>query len=58
MGFGEVVETEKELIDIIEKYIESNCKMSQIYSNRVKEFYPLYDTNNCKRIYESIVRLS
>jgi len=55
MGFGEVVETANSLINLVEKYLQADCKINQKYLERVKDFYPLYDKENCKRIYESII---
>ena len=55
MGFGEVIVEEERLINLIKKHLQNDCKMDEQYRNRVKDFYPLYDANNCERIYNSIV---
>jgi CDP-glycerol glycerophosphotransferase (TagB/SpsB family) len=55
MGFGEVVEKEQPLITLIENYLKNDCTIEDVFSKRVKEFYPLYDIKNCERIYNSIV---
>lgn len=57
MGFGDVIENEPELIAKIEKYLKNNCKMEEIYKNRVNNFYKYNDNNNCQRVYEAILNL-
>lgn len=57
MGFGEIVEYENDLIDIVEEYIETNCKMKKEYSSRVETFYKYLDKNNCKRVYDFIKKI-
>ena len=54
MGFGEVVEKENELIQLIKSYLKNDCKMIELYKKRVKEFFPIHDANNCERIYKVI----
>ena len=53
MGFGEVVKEEHELIKLIKRYLKSDCQMEDQYCSRVKDFYPLHDSKNCERIYNS-----
>ena len=55
MGFGEVIETEISLINLIKRYLQDDCKINDKYLDRVKHFYPLHDRENCKRIYHSII---
>lgn len=57
MGFGEVVNNEDELVNILEKYLETNCKMKEEYKNRVDSFYKYNDKKNCKRVYDAILNL-
>ena len=57
MGFGEVIEKEEELINLIEEYLENDCEMKEIYQNRVDSFYKYNDKNNCKRIYDYILNM-
>ena len=54
MGFGEVISDEDELIKQIEDYIINECKMKEMYNQRVESFYKFKDKNNCKRVYEEI----
>ena len=58
MGFGEVIEKEDELIELIEKYLKNNCEMKELYKNRVDTFYKYNDKNNCKRVYNAILNLN
>jgi len=57
MGFGEVTQTQDELNKIIEKYLQNNCQMKDEYKSRVDNFYKYKDKNNCKRVYEAILKL-
>ena len=54
MGCGEVISDEDELIKQIEDYIINECKMKEMYNQRVESFYKFKDKNNCKRVYEEI----
>lgn len=54
MGFGEVIKGENELIILIKDYLANNCKMKDVYTKRVDDFYKFTDKNNCKRVYEWI----
>lgn len=51
-GFGEIVMSPEELIDIIIEYVESGCKMKPVYKERVQNFFQYNDRNNCKRIWD------
>ena len=57
MGFGEIVDDESDLINMIENYLGNNCKMKDIYKKRVDNFYMFNDKNNCKRVYGAIRKL-
>lgn len=57
MGFGEITKDEDELIDVVGSYLGNNCKMKDIYKERVDNFYMFNDKNNCKRVYEAIRKL-
>lgn len=54
MGFGEVVSSEEELLETLNKYFSNDCDMGIFYKSRVDEFYKFNDKNNCKRVYEWI----
>lgn len=56
-GFGEVVEEHEALRDALIQYVNDNCKMRQLYLERVNNFYKYNDTDNCKRVYEEINKL-
>lgn len=53
-GFGEVVYSLEETIDMIIHYVEEGCVMKPIYRQRVDEFFKYHDKNNCKRVLEAI----
>ena len=54
-GFGPVCLTTEEVVKEIEKTLQSNFQMEDVYADRLRNFFPLYDTNNCQRIYEKII---
>ena len=54
MGFGEVVKTEEELVDLTIKYIEKNCELDEEYAKRISDFFIFTDKNNCKRVHDKI----
>ncbi len=54
MGFGEIVKTEDELVDLIIEYIENECKIKEKYHRRISKFFLFDDKNNCKRVHDKI----
>ena len=54
MGFGEVVKTEEELVDLTIKYLEKNCELDDEYAKRISDFFIFTDKNNCKRVHDKI----
>lgn len=56
-GFGEVIYNYSEFCDMIIRYLENECKMSDTYANRVKRFFSFTDQNNCERVYQEIKRI-
>ncbi len=55
-GFGPVVESQVEVIKEIETAIKHNFALRPRYDDRINHFFPLYDTNNCERIYNAIAQ--
>ena len=55
-GFGEVVETEDELLETVVDYLENDCKLKPLYRNRIEGFFPLHDKHNCERIFREITK--
>ncbi len=56
-GFGPVCRDLDSTVDAIIKELENDCKNSPEYIKRVEAFYPYFDEDNCKRVYESILAL-
>lgn len=56
-GFGEVTSTQEELIKIVEDYLKNDCQMKGEYKSRVDNFYKYNDKDNCKRVYDAILKL-
>lgn len=56
-GFGEVITNSEELVNKIEKYVENDYNVEEIYNKRMKDFFELHDNNNCERIYKAICNI-
>lgn len=54
MDFGPVCETFEELKTALKRALTENLKNPEVYLNREKEFFTIWDTDNCKRNYEEI----
>ncbi len=55
-GFGLAAKTETEIIREIKAIIGNGFALDSKYESRIDAFFPLYDTNNCERIYNAIIR--
>ena len=56
-GFGLACYTVDETVDKIIHYLENGCTMENQYKEKVEKFYKYNDKNNCKRVYEEILKL-
>ena len=50
-GFGDVMETEEDVVNEIIKFIENDCQMSEKYKKRVDSFFEFHDNLNSERIF-------
>ncbi|MBR2315007.1 MAG: CDP-glycerol glycerophosphotransferase family protein [Clostridia bacterium] len=55
-GFGEVEYDASATVDRIIEYMQSGCRMKEKYLSRADSFFAFNDRNNCKRVYEHIIR--
>ena len=55
-GLGPIIETESVLIEWIRDTIMLNFQMEQKYADRLQNFFVSYDKNNCKRVFEFIIK--
>lgn len=55
-GFGEVVEKEPELLDLLERYLADNGRMKAVYEKRVKQFFGEGEKNCCKQIIDRVMQ--
>ena len=55
-GFGEVCISEDELVEAIGSYMKNGMTVKDIYLRRMKETFRYHDRNNCKRIYELLMK--
>ncbi|MDE6947677.1 MAG: CDP-glycerol:glycerophosphate glycerophosphotransferase [Anaeroplasmataceae bacterium] len=56
-GFGEVEYTAELLVERIIEYMENDCRLKDVYRDRIEKTFPYNDKNNCRRLYEEIVKL-
>lgn len=56
-GFGPVCFTYEDTVNTIIEFIKNDCKMSDMYTSRVDNFFKWTDRNNCKRVFECIESL-
>lgn len=56
MGFGTIVKNKSDLIDKIIDIGNNNWENESIYMDRINQFFPYHDTDNCERIYREIMK--
>lgn len=56
-GFGPVCTDLDSTVDAICKYVENDCKNSDMYIKRIEEFYPYFDENSCERVFNYIKKI-
>lgn len=56
MALGEIVKTNDELVELLCEYMKNECKIKDEYKSRVDKFFEYHDDNNCKRIYDEIMK--
>lgn len=56
-GFGEVCYDVETLVDTIIEYMKNGCQLKDKYRKRIDNFFAYHDQNNCRRVYEEIVKL-
>jgi len=56
-GFGDVCYDFDTLIEKTIELVNAGCKMPDKYKKRVAEFFTFHDKNNCKRVYDEILKL-
>ena len=54
-GFGEVEYNLDSTIDRIIEYMENDCQLKDMYRERIDNFFPYSDKNNCQRLYEKLI---
>lgn len=57
-GFGEICESENELIQLLKKARMESFQMKNKYVERVENYFEFFDTSNCERIYQAIESMS
>ncbi len=56
-GFGDFTTDCKDVINLLKKSYAKDFGITDQNKKRIDEFFPLYDRNNCKRIYEEIRKI-
>lgn len=57
-GFGRVCETEETLLKELEKILQNGAAAEQFYIDKIDGFFGIRDKNNCKRNFDSIIRIA
>lgn len=53
-GFGEVTYDLDSTVDRIIEYMENDCRLKDVYRERIDNFFAFDDQNNCARVYDRI----
>lgn len=56
-GFGPICYDYETSINVIIDTIKNDCKIERKYMNRINNFYKYNDSDNCKRVYNEILKL-
>ncbi len=56
MGFGKVLTGVSDLVDETVRIAKNDFAIDSHYLKRTEAFFPLYDTKNCERIYNEIIK--
>jgi len=56
-GMGDICKQLPELLSLLCELKENDFEISDKYRDRVNDFFTFHDKNNCKRIYDEIIRL-
>lgn len=56
MGFGPVCRTNDEIVNELCKYMRNQCRLEEMYRDRIERFFPYNDQKNCERVYEAAVK--
>ena len=56
-GFGPVCYDYEKTLQTIIEYLNNDCKIKNQYLEKIDKFYAYNDDNNCKRVYEEILKL-
>lgn len=57
-GFGEVEYSADALADRIMEYMRTGCQLKEKHRERIDATFPFSDRNNCRRVYEEILKLN
>ena len=57
MALGEITKTVEETVDLICEYMKNGCVVKTQYKQRIDNFFAYHDHDNCKRVYDEIMRM-
>lgn len=55
---GDVVDTSEDLFKAVEFYIENGFKIKEKYKSSISSFFTFQDNENCKRVFDSIKKIT
>ncbi len=56
-GFGPVVSDENKVVDFLSHCIDNNLKLDEKFLNKINKFFVYNDKNNCKRVFNEIIKI-
>lgn len=56
-GFGKVCRYKEELLNEVDRVVNNNFLVEEVFMEREKNFYLYHDKNNCNRIFDNIILL-
>lgn len=56
MGFGPVCKNNDEIVNAICNFMETDCRLQDKYRERIEDFFPFSDQQNCKRVWDETVK--
>jgi CDP-glycerol glycerophosphotransferase (TagB/SpsB family) len=56
-GFGPVVKNQERLVEALDGVLGRGAEPEKVYDDRIHQFFPVMDSRNCERNYQSIISL-
>ena len=57
-GFGPITKTVEQTVDEMIYYMKTDCQMKEEYRERINRFFAYTDRNNCRRVYDELLKIT